>query len=106
VGHGDGADGIFVGYQLPQVDAVVEKSSHLNEKCGLDVVSEPIMVTVQPRDSSTGSGTSSEGSPIERLGAMLESISLKRGRDRCRTPVQGNLPPAEEEDWCVLCSIR
>ena len=69
------------------------------------VVSEPIKVMVQPRDRSAGSGTSSGGgSPVERLGAMIESISLKRGRDECRTPVQGNLPGAEEEDWYVCAS--
>jgi len=102
-GQGSGMDGNFGGYEFPQANAVIEKSRQSNEKGGLEVVSEPIQVPVPPRDRSTGSASSSEGSPVERLGAMLESVSLKRGRDRCPTPVQGNLPLAEEEgDWSSL----
>jgi 3-phosphoinositide dependent protein kinase-1 len=57
----------------------------------------PIDVPNVPVD--TGSSTSSsEGSPIEKLGAALEAIRIDRGRNRAQTPVQGNghIP---EVDW-------
>jgi len=56
-------------------------------------VSEPIAVPVPPVQQevfATGSTTSSsEGSPIEKLGAALEA-ALNRGRNRIQTPIQGN----------------
>lgn len=51
----------------------------------------PIDVPTQPRDTfSTGSTSSSECSPTEKLGTALESLTLDRGRTRALTPVQGN----------------
>jgi 3-phosphoinositide dependent protein kinase-1 len=47
----------------------------------------------------TGSSTSSsEGSPVEKLGAALEAIRIDRGRNRAQTPVQGNVR-IPEIDW-------
>lgn len=51
----------------------------------------PIPTLVHLRDtSSTRSASSSDGSPIEKLGVALESFVIDRGRDRSLTPVQGN----------------
>ena len=56
-------------------------------------VSKPIAVPVPPVQQdvfATGSTTSSsDGSPIEKLGAALEA-ALNRGRNRIQTPIQGN----------------
>ena len=54
-----------------------------------------VRVSRPPRDSSAGSGTSSETSPSERVGAVLESPVAKRGRPRSPTPVQGNEPSGD-----------
>jgi len=55
--------------------------------------SNPIAVPVPPVQQdvfATGSTTSSsDGSPIEKLGAALEA-ALNRGRNRIQTPIQGN----------------
>ena len=55
--------------------------------------SKPIAVPASPVQQdvfATGSTTSSsEGSPIEKLGAALEA-ALNRGRNRSQTPIQGN----------------
>lgn len=56
--------------------------------------SKPIPVPAPPAQQdqfATGSTTSSsEGSPIEKLGAALEAAL--RGRNRAQTPIQGNDP--------------
>ncbi|EIN11732.1 kinase-like protein [Punctularia strigosozonata HHB-11173 SS5] len=41
---------------------------------------------------SSSSGGSGGGSPIERLGAALQSMGFDRGRSRAQTPVQGHSP--------------
>jgi len=54
--------------------------------------SKPIDVptATKQQDMPTGSATSSsDGSPIEKLGAALEA-ALNRGRNRVQTPIQGN----------------
>jgi len=55
--------------------------------------SKPIAMPAPPMQQDvfvTGSTTSSsEGSPIEKLGAALEA-ALNRGRNRLQTPIQGN----------------
>jgi len=54
---------------------------------------------------STGSATSSsDGSPIEQLGAALEAAGIDRGRNRAQTPIQGNRapPPAVDSEWTSL----
>jgi 3-phosphoinositide dependent protein kinase-1 len=59
--------------------------------------SKPIDVPTaeEPHEvSHAGSATSSsEGSPIEKLGAALEA-ALNRGRNRAQTPIQGNEVPS------------
>ncbi|TFK54040.1 kinase-like protein [Heliocybe sulcata] len=51
---------------------------------------------------STGSATSSsEGSPVEKLSAMLDAMMFDRGRNRAQTPIQGNAPAAEF-NWSSL----
>jgi len=63
----------------------------------------PIPIHGQPRDtSSTRSGSSSDGSPIEKLGGALDSLVMNRGRDRSLTPVQGNGPSADVDLLSVL----
>jgi 3-phosphoinositide dependent protein kinase-1 len=44
------------------------------------------------QSSSSGGSTGGGGSPIERIGAALQSLGLDRGRSRAQTPVQGNSP--------------
>lgn len=56
---------------------------------------EPIDVPSVPAEGGS-SGSSSEGSPIEKLGAALEAMKMNRGRNRVPTPLQGNVP---EIDW-------
>ena len=47
---------------------------------------------------STGSATSSsDGSPIEQLGAALQAAGMDRGRNRAQTPIQGNRPAVDPE---------
>ena len=64
-------------------------------------VSEPIPVPAPPTQQdpfATGSATSSsEGSPIEKLGAALEAAL--RGRNRHQTPIQGN--GTVDPNWSV-----
>lgn len=48
-----------------------------------------------PADTSSNS---SDGSPIEKLGAALEAIRMDRGRNRVPTPIQGN-GPTPTVDW-------
>lgn len=63
----------------------------------LTATGEPAPIDV-PVD--TGSSTSSsEGSPVEKLGAALEAIRIDRGRNRAQTPVQGNEHIISEIDW-------
>jgi 3-phosphoinositide dependent protein kinase-1 len=80
------------------------------------VMAEPISVRIAPRSPSTGSpSSSSEGSPVEKLVAQLESMNLplpdsfpdipatpsdsqldrERGRNQAMTPVQGNGPASD-----------
>ena len=66
--------------------------------------SKPITVPAPPVQQdvfATGSTTSSsEGSPIEKLGAALEA-ALNRGRNRIQTPIQGNgLVDLNWSDFC------
>lgn len=62
---------------------------------------EPIDVPGVPSTVETGSSTSSsDGSPVEKLGVALEAMKVDRGRDRGPTPVQGN-GPSPEVDWYV-----
>lgn len=66
--------------------------------------SEPIDVPRRLGDTySIGGSTtsSSEGSPVDRLGAAVEALELNRGRDRGRTPIQGN-GPGDDHNWSVL----
>ncbi|THH20791.1 hypothetical protein EW146_g648 [Bondarzewia mesenterica] len=58
-------------------------------------VNEPMNVPAPVRDSyATGS---SDGSPVEKLGAALEAIGLNRGRNRTRSPMRNEVP--SEPDW-------
>ena len=52
----------------------------------IDVPVPPVQQDVFAMGSTT---SSSEGSPIEKLGAALEA-ALNRGRNRVQTPIQGN----------------
>ena len=66
--------------QQPAAPAIVSASKPIT-------VPAPLM---QQDVFATGSTTSSsEGSPIEKLGAALEA-ALNRGRNRSQTPIQGN----------------
>ena len=91
----------FSGFQFSKGVGKVNGGKHgaggASEGVQGTVVSEPNKVAMQLRAPSTGSGSSSDGSPIERLGAVLEYMSLKRGRDRTLTPVQGNGLVSEHE---------
>lgn len=63
------------------------------------VRTQPIDVPIRgKRDSiSTGSATSSsDGSPVEKLGVALEAVGLNRGRNRAQTPIQLNSRPDDE----------
>jgi 3-phosphoinositide dependent protein kinase-1 len=62
--------------------------------------SMPLPVPRGLRDSYATS--SSDGSPVEKLGAALEAMGIHRGRLRTRspTPARGD-GPAEAPDWCV-----
>jgi 3-phosphoinositide dependent protein kinase-1 len=86
---------VFGAYQFPSSSGKPDGGSGASD---VDVVRdasrpEPFKAAKQRRDLSAGSGSSSDGSPVERLGATLESMSLKRGRDQSLTPVQGNRLP-------------
>jgi 3-phosphoinositide dependent protein kinase-1 len=61
--------------------------------------STPLRVPRGMRDSYATS--SSDGSPVEKLGAALEAIGIHRGRLRTRspTPARGSLSSAEAPDW-------
>jgi 3-phosphoinositide dependent protein kinase-1 len=61
--------------------------------------STPLRVPRGMRDSYATS--SSDGSPVEKLGAALEAIGIHRGRLRTRspTPARGSLSSAEVPDW-------
>jgi 3-phosphoinositide dependent protein kinase-1 len=61
--------------------------------------STPLRVPLGMRDSYATS--SSDGSPVEKLGAALEAIGIHRGRLRTRspTPARGSLSSAEAPDW-------
>lgn len=69
----------------------------------VEPVSKPIEVPVTPAQQdvfATGSTTSSsEGSPIEKLGAALEA-ALNRGRNRIQTPIRGN--GLVDPNWSVF----
>lgn len=61
--------------------------------------STPLRVPRGMRDSYATS--SSDGSPVEKLGAALEAMGIHRGRLRTRspTPARGSLSSAEAPDW-------
>jgi len=63
--------------------------------------SAPLRVPRGMRDSYATS--SSDGSPVERLGAALEAMGIHRGRLRTRspTPARGSASSAEAPDWYV-----
>ena len=63
--------------------------------------STPLRVPHGMRDSYATS--SSDGSPVEKLGAALEAIGIHRGRLRTRspTPARGTPSSAEAPDWYV-----
>lgn len=72
------------------------------------VKTQPIdvpVVTNGQRDSfSTGSATSSsDGSPPST--AMDAALVLARGRDRTQTPIQGNGPARDDEEWSALLMV-
>ncbi|KAI0062841.1 kinase-like protein [Artomyces pyxidatus] len=52
------------------------------------------------RDSYSTS--SSDGSPVEKLGAALEAMGLNRGRLRTRSPSRGPAAPAPVPDWASV----
>jgi 3-phosphoinositide dependent protein kinase-1 len=57
-------------------------------------VGDPEPIDVPDLPVETGSPTSSsDGSPVEKLGAALEAMRMDRGRARAQTPIQGNV------DW-------
>ncbi|KAF9814584.1 hypothetical protein IEO21_05042 [Rhodonia placenta] len=70
------------------------------------VKAQPINVPV-PRAAITdaysleSTTSSSDGSPIEHLEAVLEASGINRGRNRAQTPIQGNGPP-DETEWVWL----
>jgi len=62
-------------------------------------VGEPDPIDVPDLPVDTGSPTSSsDGSPIEKLGAALEAMRMNRGRTRAQTPIQGN-GHSPEANW-------
>ena len=69
--------------------------------------SKPIEVPAPPVQQdlfATGSTTSSsDGSPIEKLGAALEA-ALNRGRNRIQTPIQGN--GLVDPNWYVFAASQ
>jgi 3-phosphoinositide dependent protein kinase-1 len=64
--------------------------------------STPLRVPRGMRDSYATS--SSDGSPVEKLGAALEAIGIHRGRLRTRspTPARGSPSSVEAPDWYVF----
>ena len=83
-----------------------ETVHHLGQEPTVPIIapaSNPIAVPVPPVQQdvfATGSTTSSsEGSPIEKLGAALEA-ALNRGRNRIQTPIQGN--GLVDPNWSVF----
>lgn len=60
-------------------------------------VGEPEPIDV-PAETGSGTSSSSDGSPIEKLGAALEAMRMARGRTRAQTPIQGN-GPSPDIDW-------
>lgn len=64
------------------------------------VESQPVNIPARNNSISTGSSTSSsEDSPVDRIGAAMEAMALDRGRDRATTPIQLAVPA--ELQWCV-----
>lgn len=63
--------------------------------------SKPLRVPSGMRDSYATS--SSDGSPVEKLGAALEAMGIHRGRLRTRspTPARGSPSSTEAPDWYV-----
>ncbi|KAI0044332.1 kinase-like protein [Auriscalpium vulgare] len=61
--------------------------------------SPPISVPATLRDSYSTS--SSDGSPVEKLGAALEAMGLNRGRNRGRSPVRAS-SSTPEPDWASV----
>jgi len=55
----------------------------------------PVSVPAPVRDSYSTS--SSDGSPVEKLGAALEAMGLNRGRHRTRSPIRNGEP-----DWASV----
>jgi 3-phosphoinositide dependent protein kinase-1 len=96
----------------PGNDTVVERGRPVNAGteagCGDGELGEltrrksaPLRVPRGMRDSYATS--SSDGSPVEKLGAALEAIGIHRGRLRTRspTPARGSASSAEIPDWYV-----
>lgn len=67
--------------------------------------STPLAVPRGMRDSYATS--SSDGSPVEKLGAALEAIGIHRGRLRTRspTPARGSPSSAEAPDWSSVLNV-
>ncbi|KAI0316253.1 kinase-like domain-containing protein [Amylostereum chailletii] len=65
------------------------------------VQSAPVSVPAVVRDAYATS--SSDGSPVEKLGAALEAMKLNRGRNRTRSPMRNAGPPVEP-DWSSVLS--
>lgn len=97
----------------PGKDTVVERGRPVNAGteagCGDGELAEvtrrksaPLRVPRGMRDSYATS--SSDGSPVEKLGAALEAMGIHRGRLRTRspTPARGSASSAEIPDWYVL----
>ncbi|KAH9938913.1 kinase-like protein [Amylocystis lapponica] len=90
---------------------VAPTGSAVADEGGGATLDVPSVVKAQPIDvphtgvvdtCSTGSVTSSsDGSPVDRLEAAMETASLNRGRNRAQTPIQGNGHAADVE-WSSL----
>jgi len=67
--------------------------------------SAPLRVPRGMRDSYATS--SSDGSPVEKLGAALEAMGIHRGRLRTRspTPARGSASSADMPDWASALSV-
>ena len=67
---------------------------------------EPFDVPRIPHEDTVSAGSttsSSDGSPVEKLGAVLEAMKVDRGRNRAQTPLPAKVP-LDEKGWCVLTS--
>jgi len=57
-------------------------------------------VGVPSKRVDTYATSSSDGSPVEKLGAALDA--MRRGRHRTRSPMRASSQPPLEPEWCVL----